>query len=421
MQKTKILMLSDHPLCASGVGVQSQFLISGLLKTGKYTFRCLGGAVKHPNYDTQVVNADFLIKPVDGFGNKEMLRQLLITEKPDVLLLFTDPRQFIWVWEMEDEIRQVCPIAYWHVWDNAPYPNFNKPWYDATDLINCLSHKTFELVQPHYPDKTNYIPHAFPNEIYYPLPQSQIVEMRKQNFGDKADWFIGLWINRNAHRKMPSDVLVAWKQFLDELEAKEGHRNGLMIMHTDPTDGEGPNLYAVNEQLGLQDNVVFSTEKHDFASMNALHNMVDFNISLSKAEGFGLSSLSSLMVGKPVLLLKTGGMTRQVVDHRTGEEMGVAIEPIHRSMVGSQLVPFIMEDFAGTKDVVAGLHKLYSMTAEEKETLSLKMRDYAQYEFGYGAMIKKWDESLTSVVTKFKTKKIRRWELVEVAPRKETK
>ena len=50
-KKHKILMLSDHPLCTSGVGVQARFLIQGLLNTGKYTFRCLGGAIKHPNYD----------------------------------------------------------------------------------------------------------------------------------------------------------------------------------------------------------------------------------------------------------------------------------------------------------------------------------------------------------------------------------
>jgi len=68
-KKHKILMLSDHPLCTSGVGVQARFLIQGLINTGKYSFRCLGGAVKHPNYETVMVNPDFVIKPVDGFGN----------------------------------------------------------------------------------------------------------------------------------------------------------------------------------------------------------------------------------------------------------------------------------------------------------------------------------------------------------------
>ena len=113
-KKNKILVLSDHPLAPSGVGVQARFLIEGLIQTGKFSFRCLGGAMKHANYDTVAVNPDFIVKPVDGFGTKEMIRALLYTERPDALLLFTDPRQFIWLWEMEEEIRQVCPITYWH-------------------------------------------------------------------------------------------------------------------------------------------------------------------------------------------------------------------------------------------------------------------------------------------------------------------
>ena len=141
VKKHKILMLSDHQLAPSGVGIQSRFLIQGLVNTGRYSFRCLGGAIKHQNYNLIKVNDDFIIKPVDGFGTKEMIRSLLVEEQPDALMLFTDPRQFIWLWEMEDEIHQVCPIVYWHVWDNDPYPKFNSPWYDSCELISALSLK----------------------------------------------------------------------------------------------------------------------------------------------------------------------------------------------------------------------------------------------------------------------------------------
>src|SRR5579871_1796504 len=66
--KKKILMLSDHPLSTSGVGVQARYLITGLIQTGKWSFRCFGGAVKHDNYNTIKVNDDFVIKPTNGFG-----------------------------------------------------------------------------------------------------------------------------------------------------------------------------------------------------------------------------------------------------------------------------------------------------------------------------------------------------------------
>ena len=36
MNKTKILMISDHALSTSGVAIQSKYLIEGLIKTEKY-------------------------------------------------------------------------------------------------------------------------------------------------------------------------------------------------------------------------------------------------------------------------------------------------------------------------------------------------------------------------------------------------
>ena len=77
VKKHKILMLSDHQLSPSGVGIQARVLIDGLVATGKYSFRCLGGAIKHSDYNVIQVNPDFIIKPVDGFGNKAIIRQLL--------------------------------------------------------------------------------------------------------------------------------------------------------------------------------------------------------------------------------------------------------------------------------------------------------------------------------------------------------
>lgn len=415
IKKKKIVVLSDHPLAPSGVGVQARFLIEGLIKTGKYSFRCLGGAIKHANYDTIAVNPDFVIKPVDGFGNKDMLRSILYAERPDGILLFTDPRQFIWVWEMADEIRQICPITYWHVWDNDPYPKFNFPWYESTDLINCLSHKTYELVKPNFPDKTHYIPHAFPKNVYFPIPQEQVNQLRKQHFGDRADWFKVLWVNRNATRKMPADLMDAWKMFLDKLEKEQGHRKAILIMHTEPTDPEGPNLLAVSEQLGLQNNVWFSTQRLQFNEMNILHNITDSCVNISKNEGFGLSTMISMMCGKPIIALKTGGMTRQVVDHRDGTEHGVGLDPIKRSLVGSQLVPFIYEDYCGTEDLAAAFRKIHDLTAEEKKVLAEKNIAYVDYEFNFDNIVKQWDETLEKTINNFKTNTKKKWKLKKIA------
>ena len=182
--KKKILMLSDHALSTSGVAVQSRFLIDGLIEKGHWSVRQFGAAIKHENYDVVQVSEDFIIKPVDGFGSPDMLRQTLATEKPDILFIFTDPRFFIWLWEMEDEIHQICPIAYWHVWDNRPTPQFNKKYYDAVDKVVAISKLTEAVCKDIVPQKTVYIPHTLPGDIYFELPEERVKTCKLNTLGE---------------------------------------------------------------------------------------------------------------------------------------------------------------------------------------------------------------------------------------------
>ena len=101
-EKYKILVLSDHALSTSGVGCQTRFLLEGLIKKNKWSFRQFGAAIKHTNYDTVQVNPDFIIKPIDGFGDRNLIIQSIISEEPDAIFIFTDPRFFTWLFEIED-------------------------------------------------------------------------------------------------------------------------------------------------------------------------------------------------------------------------------------------------------------------------------------------------------------------------------
>jgi len=397
VKKKKILLLSDHALCTSGVGTQSRHLIEGLLNSypGEWSFRQFGAAVKHANYDTIAVNEDFIIKPIDGFGDRDMLRIALATEKPDILMLFTDPRFFIWLFEMEDEIHQTCPIVWWHVWDNRPAPRYNDVLYESTDLINCHSYLTYEMCSENFPEKTNFIPHALPDRIFYAFNDEEKLKHKKSLFGkDKIDHFFVLWVNRNARRKRPNDVLESWKIFLDSIDEKYGHRNAHLLMHTEPTDDEGPNLYVVAEYLGIKENVIFSTERIDFEQMNVLHNVTDCCLNIAYAEGFGLPTLEAMQTGNPVIALKTGGLTRQVVDHRNGTEYGVALPVELKSLVGSQLVPYIYEDYVSNQTVANALLKIFELGDSGRKTLGQQARDYVLSEFSYQNTVDMWHNAL---------------------------
>ena len=168
--KKKVLVLSDHPFSFSGVGIQTRYFIEAILKSGKYQVMALGGAIKHADYrpiKTQEYGDDFVIHPVDGYGTPDLIRSVVRAYKPDVVWFMTDPRFWEWLWQMEDEIRALCPMVYYHVWDNYPYPQFNAPFYKSNDMIVSISKVTDDIVKTVTPEvKSTYLPHAVDTNVF---------------------------------------------------------------------------------------------------------------------------------------------------------------------------------------------------------------------------------------------------------------
>ena len=109
-------------MVASGVALQTKYVMEGLLKTGRYTIRSIGAAVKHQQYNPikiQEYGDDFIVYPCDGYGSPQMLRDLMDFEKPDALWLMSDPRFYWYLIEMSDEIVDRGIPLFWNtIWDN---------------------------------------------------------------------------------------------------------------------------------------------------------------------------------------------------------------------------------------------------------------------------------------------------------------
>ena len=413
--KIKVLVLADHPYSPSGVGTQTKYMVEGLLDTGEYSFICFGGAIKHNDYTPQKFEKygdDLVIFPVDGYGTQETIRSIIRTEKPDILWFMTDPRFFGWLWEMEDEIRSLIPMVYYHVWDNYPYPTFNKVWYDSTDTVVAISKVTYDIVKNVSPKvDVHYLPHAVDASIFKPLKEEEKLELRK-NTGFDKDKFIVFWNNRNARRKQPGSLLFWFKEFLDRV----GHDKAVLLMHTDPLDSNGPNLNSILQELKMTEGQVkFSTNKIDFSQMAALYNIADVTVNISDAEGFGLSTLESLNCETPIIVNMTGGLQEQVTD---GEEwFGIGIEPSSKSVIGSQDIPFIYEDRISKEDFVSALEKMYNMSAEQRQSLGSKGRNYISKKYNFKNYISHWNLLLKEIHEKHGSwgeKKYKSWELLEV-------
>ncbi len=428
-EKRKVLWLSDHPLVPSGVGIQANYVITNLLKTGRYKFTCLGGALRHPDYRPTIVDPEifgqdgWIIHPVDGHGNKDLLRQFLAKEKPDVLVLFTDPRFFTWVWEMEDEVRAVCPIVYWHVWDNDPIPDFNRPLYEATDYVMALSLKTYGILQGIGFDKErfSYVPHAEPDDVFKPLSEDEVAKARKQHFGPFADReFVVMWNNRNARRKMTGDVMESFSRFAK----KVGKAKVALLMHTATGDPEGQDVHWLSKHLGMEDTLLLSENRVSTEQMNLLYNLSDCVINISNNEGFGLGTLEALFAGVPIVVNMTGGLQFQAGDwwcdlddfsdqdkltkiaksrRSTHRWWGVPVWPAARNLVGGQQVPGIYDDRVNDQDVANALEKMYRTPRNERKRIGLEAREWAREKFSMDGMIRGWDEGIEKAISRYRT------------------
>ncbi len=399
-KKIKIFTLSDHPLTPSGVGTQTRYIIEGMLRTGKYQFISFGGLIKHEDYrpiKTEEFGDDWIIVPTDGYGTQEAVRALLWSEKPDIVWFMTDPRFWGWLWEMEEEVRYNVPMIYYHVWDNYPYPTYNKPYYDSNDFIATISKVTDDIVANVSPDvDRQYVPHAVNLDVFKPLEDENVSKLRADNFKENKDKFVVFWNNRNARRKMGATLILWFKDFLD----KVGDDKAILLMHTNPRDQAGSNLEALLVELGLNDGqVLFSKEKLPPVNLAAMYNMVDCTVNISDAEGFGLGTLESLSCGTPIIVNMTGGLQEQVTDGK--DWFGYGLEPVSKTVVGSQEVPFIYEDRLSKEKFVEALLEMYHKSPEDRKKMGLKGRKHVEKNYNFDNFIKSWDEIFTNVHKKY--------------------
>jgi glycosyltransferase involved in cell wall biosynthesis len=396
-KKIKVLTISDHPLMPSGVATQTKYFIEGLLKTGKYTVISLGGAIKHQNYQpmrTEEWKEDWTIFPVDGFGDPNIIRSLIRSEKPDILWFMTDPRFYGWLWNIANEIRPLVPMVYYHVWDNYPYPKFNKSFYDSNDVIVTISKVTDDIVRTVSPEiECHYIPHAIDPNLFFPISEDEIKRARKAHFPNiKDDTMIVFWNSRNARRKQPGAIIWWFKEFLD----KVGKNKAILLMHTNPKDPNGPDLEAIIRELGLDDGrVLFSNQGVHPEHLRLMYNMADVTVSASDAEGFGLSTLESLNCGTPIIVPRTGGLQEQVTDGK--DVFGVMIEPAAQYVIGSQEVPYIYEDKISGEDFKQALYKIWSMPRSARKRLGAAGREHALKNYNFDDYQRKWDELFTNI------------------------
>ena len=263
-QRKTILMLSDDIRTHSGVGNMAKEII--LNSAHHFNWVNLGGAVKHPeagkgfdlspdiNAATGLKDSDVKVIASNGYGDQNILRAVINQTKPDAIVHFTDPRYWIWMYQMENEIRQYCPLIFYTIWDDLPYPMWNREFYRSDDMLLCISKQTKNLVENVLRDHpkpgcVQYVPHGIDEKKYFPVVNDFEFEAFKEKYlgKEKLD-FVVLWNSRNIRRKNPADIILAWRTFLDQLPAEKA-KKCMLLMKTEPVFEHGTDLNACIEAM----------------------------------------------------------------------------------------------------------------------------------------------------------------------------
>lgn len=421
-ERKKILLMCDDIRTHSGIATVAREIV--LHTAHRYNYLNIGAAIKHPeagkrfsmnddiNEHTNISDAQVEIIPSDGYGNPDMVRQLIKHEKPDAIFIITDPRYWTWLFQMENEIRKNIPIIYLNIWDDYPAPLYNKEYYESCDLLMGISKQTVNINKLVLGEKAknkiiSYVPHGLNDKVFFPIDEShdkydEFKKFKTELFKGKEYEYVVHFNSRNIRRKQIPDTIWAYKQFADRLPLEEAKKCA-MVLHTQVIDNNGTNLEAVVEMLcgsGEEGryNIIFSTNKLSTEQMNYLYNSTDVQIQLTSNEGWGLSLTEALLVGNPIIANVTGGMQDQMrfVDennewftpneqipsnHRgTYKHHGkwaFPVFPSNISIQGSVPTPYIFDDRCSASDAADRISEVWEMGSEERKFRGKMGREWA--------------------------------------------
>jgi glycosyltransferase involved in cell wall biosynthesis len=433
MKKKKILLLADDLRMHSGIACMSRELVLGTCH--HYDFVQIAGSVKHPDkgkvFDLSdaaknergVKDAYIKLYPTDGYGNPQILQEVMNIEKPDAILHFTDPRFWMWLYQMERDIRKSIPITYLNIWDDTPFPMWNRPFYKSCDLLMSISKQTLNINKHVLGDNhwvladdvndandvgekaiLHYVPHGIDTNTFKPLPNddSMLLNVKQRVLRNKNYEYVLFFNNRNIQRKRTGNIILAYRMFCDSL-TKEQAQKCCLLLHTQPIDDNGTDLTAVAEALCPDYDIVFSTDKLDPKQMNCLYNIADVTVNVASNEGFGLSHAESLVTGTPIINNVTGGLqdgcgfrdengnlvefTANWGSNHDGKykSHGKWVKPVYpatRNLQGSPPTPYIFDDLCRWEDIAEAMMFWYLAGDEKRKECGEAGKEFALGEGG---------------------------------------
>ena len=316
----KILMLADY-VARTGFGTVSKNIVRELKKhfKGELTLHIIAinyfGVPYFEDDNTYVVSAKLDDVQQDDYGRYQFLKTLsdndfdgvFICQDLGVISPIIEVIESIKKRKKEQNRKNFKSIFYFPV-DCHIFPELTNK-LESFDVLCTYTHFAKDEIVKHRPDlKTSIkvIPHGNNSKDFYPLNFIEVMNFRREYFGNNSDRFIVTNVNRNQPRKDIPNTIFGF------IEAKKVWDTDLpkpfLYLHCHPKDPLGWDLPQILSQTDLIENEdymllpeQYHNEMVEVELLNKIYNASDAYITTTLGEGWGLGFSEAAACKVPIV------------------------------------------------------------------------------------------------------------------------
>ena len=382
----KILMLSDSPTTCTGYATIATNIMNGLAELGHECHYQAHNYVGQPVPPGMKFEDGKELKfTLYGSGKEPYAKDVIVPRirelKPDIFIVLLDTFMLYQQGFMALDFAPAKTIFYFPSDGGGGLPLRCEEILKKFHVPVAMAKFGQEQALTVHGLKTEYIPHAIDQNVYFPISKEQR-KILKAKYGLQGKFVIGS-VYRNQGRKMADRMFKAFAKFC------KINADAILLCHTDPYDNAASfDTFQLIKRLGIENRVKFTGmnffKGFDYKQMNEVYNVMDVFTLSTSGEGFGVPTIEAMGCGVPCV----------VTDFTTTHELliengvcGLAV-PICADLTGSWNVERGIVDIDKLADAY---QMMYDSPAMREEMGRIGVEKIDKF-YNWNTVIKDWDK-----------------------------
>lgn len=323
MNKKRVLCWFDAPSTSTGFAQVSKNVLKHLYATGEYAFDIIGINHDGSPYDTEKFPYRIFPAVAPLSSNEKMRSDVYGFQK---FLIFAGSGNYDLIYIINDtfiinvimpqllEVQKKMPkekrfeiIVYYPV-DSPLKPEWVKNVIAPVSFPVAYTKYAFEETIKHdesLAKKLSIIYHGVEKKTFFPYPKEEVTKIKREVLGkNHCDKFMVLNVGRNQPRKDMHKTFAGFKIFHDK------YPNTILFILAQAED-VGGNLVEIAKHYGLEWDKDWicptpgsygANQGYPIEVVNKIYSAADVVVSTNLGEGFGLSTVESMAVKRPILI-----------------------------------------------------------------------------------------------------------------------